>query len=228
MKNPIDAFVLAKLEEKGLAPSKPADRRTLIRRVSFDLIGLPPTPEEVEAFLNDPSPDAYEKVVDRLLASPHYGERWGRDWLDLARYSDTKGYVFTEERRYPYSIPTAITSSALHDDLPYDQFIRAAVRGGSAAARRRQAAAGGAGLPDARPTFPQQPVGHHRRPHRRDHARLPGAEVGSAAATTTSSIHPQKDYYSLYGVFASSSSRRSFRSSARRPTRRNPPPLTRN
>jgi mono/diheme cytochrome c family protein len=91
VRNPIDAFILAKLEEKNLAPSKPADRRTLIRRASFDLIGLPPTPEEVEAFATDNSPGAFERVVDRLLASPAYGERWGRHWLDLVRYADTAG-----------------------------------------------------------------------------------------------------------------------------------------
>src|SRR5262249_39096250 len=81
-RNPIDAFVLAKLRDKGLSPARPADRRTLIRRVPFDLTGLPPTPEEVEAFVADASPDAYEKLIDRLLASPAYGERWGRHWLD--------------------------------------------------------------------------------------------------------------------------------------------------
>ena len=89
--NPIDAFVLAKLEAKGLTPSPPADKRTLIRRATFDLTGLPPTAEEVEAFLADASPDAFAKVVDRLLASPAYGERWGRHWLDVVRYADTAG-----------------------------------------------------------------------------------------------------------------------------------------
>ena len=84
----IDRFVRAKLEEKGLKPVRPADKHALIRRATFDLIGLPPTPEEVDAFVKDTSPDAFRKVVDRLLASPHYGERWGRYWLDLARYSD--------------------------------------------------------------------------------------------------------------------------------------------
>ena len=88
---PVDNFILAKLDENGLKPNPPADKRTLIRRATFDLIGLPPTPEEVQDFVNDPSPDAFAKVVDRLLASPHYGERWGRHWLDVARYSDTKG-----------------------------------------------------------------------------------------------------------------------------------------
>ncbi|HZK83024.1 MAG TPA: DUF1549 domain-containing protein, partial [Humisphaera sp.] len=93
IKNPIDAFILSKLEENNLRPAPPADRRTLIRRAYFDLIGLPPTPEEADAFVGDPAGDAFAKVVDRLLANPHYGERWGRYWLDVARYSDTKGYV---------------------------------------------------------------------------------------------------------------------------------------
>ena len=86
------AFVLAQLEAKGLQLSPEADRRTLIRRLHLDLIGLPPTPEEVEAFVNDTSPDAYEQLVDRLLASPHFGERWGRHWLDLARFAESDGY----------------------------------------------------------------------------------------------------------------------------------------
>ena len=85
-RNAIDHFILAKLNAKGLSPAKPADERTLIRRVTFDLTGLPPSPEEVEAFVADPSPSAYEKLIDRLLASPAYGERWGRHWLDLVRY----------------------------------------------------------------------------------------------------------------------------------------------
>src|SRR5579884_1991536 len=84
-RNPIDFFVLARLEKEGLHPSPEADRANLIRRISLDLIGLPPSPKEVEAFVNDPDPNAYEKLVDRLLASPHYGERWARPWLDLAR-----------------------------------------------------------------------------------------------------------------------------------------------
>src|SRR5262249_17352811 len=89
--DPIDNFVLAKLEQQGLSFNPLAEKRALIRRATYDLIGAPPTPEEVEAFVADKSPDAYAKVVDRLLASPHYGERWGRRWLDLARYSDTLG-----------------------------------------------------------------------------------------------------------------------------------------
>jgi hypothetical protein len=104
-KTPIDNFILAKLDEKGLKPNPPADKRTLIRRATFDLIGLPPTPEEVDAFVKDESLEAFAKVVDRLLASPHYGERWGRHWLDVARYSDTKGQIKRqrEDQSYPFA-----------------------------------------------------------------------------------------------------------------------------
>jgi Protein of unknown function (DUF1549) len=91
-RNPIDAFILARLERENLAPSSEADKITLLRRLSLDLIGLPPTPEEVDAFLKDSSSRAYEKQVERLLASPHYGERWGRLWLDAARYADSDGF----------------------------------------------------------------------------------------------------------------------------------------
>ena len=121
---PIDHFVRAKLESMGLAPAAPTDKLTLIRRATFDLTGLPPTPEEIDAFVADASPDAFAKLVDRLLASPRYGERWGRYWLDIARYADTKGYVFEEERRYPYSyVYRDWVVNALNNDLPYDQFI---------------------------------------------------------------------------------------------------------
>ncbi|MEW4567335.1 PSD1 and planctomycete cytochrome C domain-containing protein [Tautonia sp. JC769] len=123
---PVDAFLRARLDEVGIAPSPQADRRTLLRRVSFDLIGLPPTPEEVEAFETDPRPDdvAFAEVVDRLLASPQYGERWGRHWLDVARYADTKGYVFTEERRYPYAYTYRdYVVHSFNEDKPFDRFI---------------------------------------------------------------------------------------------------------
>ena len=122
--SPIDNFVLAKLEEKNLHPTRPADKRALIRRAYYDLIGLPPTIQEVEAFEADASSDAFAKVVDHLLSSPHYGERWGRYWLDIARYSDTKGYVFEEERRYPYAYTYRDwVIRAFNDDLPYDRFL---------------------------------------------------------------------------------------------------------
>jgi len=122
--SPVDHFVIAKLEEKGLSLSPPADRHKLIRRATIDLIGLPPTYEEVEAFVNDQDPQAYEKLIDRLLASPHYGERWGRHWLDVARYADTKGYVFTSERRYPYSYTYRdYVIRSFNEDLPFNQFV---------------------------------------------------------------------------------------------------------
>src|SRR5262249_24001838 len=97
-KNPIDPFIPAKLYAAGLSPTPPAPREHLLRRVSFDLTGLPPTPDEIADFVRDKSPKAWEKVIDRLLASPRYGERWGRHWLDLARYADTNGYEFDEPR----------------------------------------------------------------------------------------------------------------------------------
>ena len=120
-RNDIDRFVLARLDKEGLAPSPEADRTTLIRRLSLDLIGLPPTPEEVDAFLNDIAPDAYEKVVDRLLASPHYGERWGRHWLDAARYADSDGYE-KDKPRFVWFYRDWVVN-ALNRDLPYDRFI---------------------------------------------------------------------------------------------------------
>jgi mono/diheme cytochrome c family protein len=120
VRNPIDAFVLAKLEAKGLKPSPAADRVTLIRRLSLDLLGLPPSVEDVEAFVNDRSADAYEKLVDRLLTSPHYGERWGRLWLDEARYSDTNGYTIDSPRQIWMYRDWVI--NALNRDLPFDQF----------------------------------------------------------------------------------------------------------
>lgn len=123
--NRIDAFIVAKLQAAGLAMSPEADRRTQIRRLSYDLTGLPPPAEEVEAFEADRAPDAYERLTDRLLASPHYGERWGRHWLDVARYGDTKGYAFQQERRYPYAYTYRdYVIRALNADLPYDDFIR--------------------------------------------------------------------------------------------------------
>jgi hypothetical protein len=119
-RNPIDHFILARLEAEGLKPSPRADRYTLARRLYLDLIGLPPTPEETEAFVKDESADAYEKLVDRLLASPHYGERWARRWLDLARYADTNGYEKDRPRSiWPYR---DWVINALNADMPFDRF----------------------------------------------------------------------------------------------------------
>jgi mono/diheme cytochrome c family protein len=206
VQTPIDAFVLAGLEAKGLAPAPAADRRILIRRVTQDLHGLPPTPEEVAAFEADRSPDAYARLIDRLLASPRYGERWGRHWLDVARYADSKGYVFNEERRYPFAYTYRdYVIRAFNEDLPYDQFVL------------QQLAAD------------QLPLGEDKRPlaalgyltlgrrflnniHDIIDDRIDVTMRGLQAMTVgCARCHdhkfdpiPQKDYYSLYGVFASS------------------------
>ena len=119
--NPIDAFVRARLAKEKLAPSPEADRPTLIRRLSLDLLGLPPMPEEVRAFVSDNSPDAYARLVDRLLASPHFGERWGRHWLDLARYADSDGYEKDRARPFAYTYRDWVIA-AINSDLPFDQF----------------------------------------------------------------------------------------------------------
>jgi hypothetical protein len=127
-RSPLDRFILAGLEAKGLRPNPPADRRTLLRRAAFDLVGLPPTPEEVEAFVLDSSPDAWEKVVDRLLASPHYGERWGRHWLDVVRYADTAGETADYPVREAYRYRNYVIA-AFNQDRPYDEFIREQIAG---------------------------------------------------------------------------------------------------
>ncbi|MCX6380081.1 MAG: PSD1 and planctomycete cytochrome C domain-containing protein [Armatimonadetes bacterium] len=120
VRNPIDNFILSSLEKTGLTPSPSADKATLLRRVSLDLIGLPPTPEDTEAFLKDKRPDAYERLVDRLLASPHYGERWARRWLDLARYADTNGYE--KDRTRPIWLYRDWVINALNRDMPFNKF----------------------------------------------------------------------------------------------------------
>jgi len=120
---PIDRFVLAALRERGLTPNEHAARRDLIRRAYFDLIGLPPTSEEVDAFLNDTAPDAYERLLDRLLANPHYGERWGRHWLDVARFAESHGFEQDYDRPYAYHFRDFVIR-ALNADMPYDQFVQ--------------------------------------------------------------------------------------------------------
>jgi hypothetical protein len=126
--HPIDAFVHERMKSHGITQSSPADKRTLIRRLSFDLIGLPPTPDEVKAFVNDNSPDAYEKLINRLLASPHYGERWARHWLDLARFGESQGFERDKLRdnAWPYR---DWVINALNGDMPYDQFARLQLAG---------------------------------------------------------------------------------------------------
>ncbi len=129
--NPLDRFVLARLEQAGLKPAPAATREQLIRRVSFDLIGLPPTVEEIDTFLKESVIDpktAYEKLVDRLLASPHYGERWGRHWLDLARYAESNGYEYDEVRPNAWRYRDYVVQS-FNDNKPYDRFIEEQLAG---------------------------------------------------------------------------------------------------
>jgi hypothetical protein len=135
-RNAIDRFIQAALEERGLVPAPEADRRTLIRRLSFDLLGLPPAPEDIATFLADRAPDAYEKLVDRLIASPRFGERWARHWLDLVRFAETAGH------EYDYDIPNAFryrdyVIRALNSDLPYNQFVVEQIAGDLQKAPRR-------------------------------------------------------------------------------------------
>jgi len=138
VKNPIDAFVLAKLEEKGLTPAPAADRRALIRRVTFDLIGLPPTPEEVDAFLSDSSQDAYPKIVDKLLADSRYGERWARHWLDLARFAESDGFAIDSERPTAWRYRDYVIR-AFNTDKPYDLFIKEQLAGDELEDKRAKA-----------------------------------------------------------------------------------------
>jgi len=128
IRNPVDAFITAKRDEKGLTASKEADRRTLIRRLTFNLHGMAPTPEEVEAFVNDADSSAYEKVIDRLLASPRYGERWARHWLDVVHFADTHGY--DKDQRRPHAWPYRdYVIRSLNDDKPYSLFIKEQIAG---------------------------------------------------------------------------------------------------
>jgi Protein of unknown function (DUF1553)/Protein of unknown function (DUF1549)/Planctomycete cytochrome C len=202
---PVDGFVLAALEKQGLPPAPPADRRTLLRRVTFDLIGLPPTPAEIDAFEADPAPDAFARVVDRLLASPHYGERWGRHWLDIARYADTKGYVFLEERRYPYAYTYRdYVIRAFNEDLPYDRFIVQQLAADRLPPDENSGALAGMGF---------LTLGRRFLNNVNDiiDDRIDVTSRGFLGLTVSCArCHdhkydpiPQKDYYSLYGVFAS-------------------------
>jgi hypothetical protein len=206
VQNPVDAFVLAKLEDKGLSLSAPAERRTLIRRVTFDLTGLPPTPAQVEAFVNDPAPDAYAAVVERLLASPAYGERWGRHWLDVARYSDTKGYVFTEERRYPNSYTYRdYVIRAFNDDKPYDRFLIEQLAADRLPLGDDNSSLAALGFLTLGRRFLNN---QHDIIDDRIDVTMRGLQ-GLTVACARCHDHkfdpiPTRDYYSLYGVFASS------------------------
>jgi uncharacterized protein DUF1553/uncharacterized protein DUF1549/cytochrome c len=204
----IDQFILAEMEKKGLRPSAPADRRTLIRRITYDLIGLPPTAEEITAFEADRSAGAVTRLVDRLLSSPQYGERWGRYWLDVARYADTKGYVFTQERRFPFSYTYRdYVIRSFNDDLPFDQFIVQQLAADQLFAR-------GAADKQALAAMGFLTLGRRFLNNKHDiiDDRIDVVCRGFLGLTVTCArCHdhkydpiPSKDYYSLYGVFASS------------------------
>ncbi|HLJ13581.1 MAG TPA: PSD1 and planctomycete cytochrome C domain-containing protein [Bryobacteraceae bacterium] len=195
-KTPIDNFILAKLEQKGLQPVRPADKRALIRRATFDLLGLPPAPAEVEAFVNDGSPDAFAKVVDRLLASPHYGERWGRYWLDLARYADgelgaSKDTPFPNAYRYRDWV-----IEAFNKDMPYDLFVKAQIAGDL--------------LKSAHPADLVPALGFYALGPRDDDRVDVTGQVFLGLTTGCARCHdhkydpiPTQDFYSLLGVFKS-------------------------
>ena len=195
VKTPIDAFILAALEAKNLKPAPAADRRTLIRRATLDLTGLPPTADEIDAFVADKSPNAFAKVVDRLLASPHYGERWGRLWLDVARYSDDKlNSTMDEPRPNAFRFRDWVVN-AFNKDLPYDTFVKAQLAGDMLGDPELVA---GTGLYGLSPEFQDDRVDMTTR-----------GFLALTVACAQCHDHkfdpiPTKDYYSLLGVFNSS------------------------
>lgn len=202
-RTPIDAFVLAKLESHGLVSAPPTDRRTLIRRVTYDLTGLPPTPEEVQQFVGDTDPEAYARLVDRLLASPHYGEHWARHWLDVARYSDTKGYVYAREERFFVHAPTYRdwVVRALNDDVPYDRFLLLQLAADQVAPDDRSSLAALGFLTIGRRFLG---VTHDIIDDQID--AVSRGVLGLTVACARCHDHkydpiPTEDYYSLYGVF---------------------------
>lgn len=200
----LDHFVHSKLRASKLSPSPRADRRTLIRRATFDLTGLPPTFEQVEAFVHDNDPNPYARLIDRLLDSPHYGERWARHWLDVARYADTSGYTFDNgDRRYPFAFTYRdYVIDAFNNDLPYDQFIL------------EQLAADHLSIPDDNKTLAA--LGYitvGRKYISQDDTVDDQVDVvtrglmGLTVSCARCHDHkydaiPTQDYYSLYGVFA--------------------------
>jgi hypothetical protein len=218
-RDPVDRFILAKLEEKGLRPAAPAARRTWLRRVTFDLIGLPPAPDEIDTFLNDESPDAYEKAVDRLLASPRFGERWARHWLDLVRYAETRGHEYDPNIPNAYQYRDYVIR-ALNADVPYDLFVREHVAGDLLPSPRRHPTEG----------FNESIIGsgfwflgeelHSPVDVRQDQADrfdnridvLSKTFLGLTVACARCHDHKfdaisTKDYYALYGLLSSSSYR---------------------
>lgn len=204
-KHPVDAFIRVKLKEAGLRPAAPASRQTLIRRAYLDAIGLPPTPQQVDAFVKDSSPDAFESVVDDLLNSPHWGERWARHWLDIARYADTRDWRPQTDVRYPFAYTYRDwVVAALNSDMPYDEFLRQQIAADFYADRRDDPDLAALGF---------LTVGSRFRNSTLDVIadQIDVVTRGVMALTATCArCHdhkydpiPTEDYYSLYGVFAS-------------------------
>lgn len=215
-KTAIDRFVLARLEREGLQPVRAADRRTLIRRATLDLTGLPPTPEEVDAFLADTAPDAFAKVVDRLLASPRYGETWGRHWLDVARYAEDDPRSLEPMRRGYAAYPNAYlyrdwVVKAFNDDMPYDRFVRAQLAADLMDERERVRMLPALGFLGLGPWYYDNgSVEVTRADERHDRVDVVSRGfLGLTVACARCHDHkydpiPQRDYYSLAGVFLNS------------------------
>lgn len=208
VRSPVDAFVLAELEARQLAPSPQADRRTLIRRASYVLTGLPPSREQIEQFVQSSDPLAYERLIEELLASPHYGQQWARHWLDVARYSDSKGYVYAREERFwthAWSYRDWVVQ-AFNQDRPYNEFLLLQLAADQIATSRDDLAAMGF------LTLGRRFLGV---PHDIIDDRIDVVSRGMLGLTVSCArCHdhkfdpiPIKDYYSLYGVFASSAER---------------------
>jgi mono/diheme cytochrome c family protein len=206
--NPVDAFILARLEKEGMKPSPPADKRTLIRRATYDLTGLPPTPGEVQAFVDDNSSGAYAKVVDRLLASPQYGERWGRYWLDTARYADTKGDIkpLQDVPLYPYAWTYRdYVVRSFNEDKPYNRFVIEQIAADKLPAGKDNSTLAALGFLALGPRFNDNKNDIYN-------DRIDVVCKGMLGLTVTCArCHdhkfdpiPQKDYYSLRGIFDSS------------------------
>ena len=209
--SPVDHFILARLEKEGLSPGKAASKRSLIRRASFDLLGLPPTPEEVEDFIQDPSPRAFSRVVDRLLTSPHYGERWGRYWLDVARYAEDDVRGLSQE-----SYPNAFryrdwVVDAFNNDIPYDLFVKAQIAADLLEREDREALLPALGFFGLGPWYYDITVPRQARADER-HDRVDALTRGFLGLTVACArCHDHKfdsistrDYYALAGVFSSS------------------------
>jgi hypothetical protein len=206
---PVDRFILAKLEARNLAPNPPLARERLIRRVYFDLLGLPPAPQEIEAFVKDPAPDAFARLVDRLLQSEHYGERWARHWLDIVRFAESGGYEFDKDRPGAYHYRDFVIR-ALNEDMPYDEFVRLQVAGDQLKPGDIPATAA-TGFLVAGP-FPGQITAKTREPIRYDHlddmiATLGTSMLGLSLGCARCHEHkydpiPQQDYYHLIACLA--------------------------